>query len=257
MNVSSLSKEDIEHKQGDLPVALYPNRMVAEDEKPSFYAMTISRGVCTDEDIANDMMLAGLNEDVPKEKILRILTYARNARFARLADGYAVYDGINKYQLKVKGVFTSESDSFSSERHSVSISTHPTAEAEKHFTGIVPVIRQGNSRKPEITSVFDAKSKSDTVLSKAGFLEIQGANILVCGDDEEIGLYFVNEEDASKTVKLSADDLGMNKSTRLACVVPADLESGTYSIKVVTQFMRGKTFRKKAQQTSFGHFSVE
>lgn len=138
-----------------------------------------------------------------------------------------------------------------------SISSHPTASAKKVFSEIEPVIRQGNSIKPFITGVYDAASKSGGTLTKGGFLEIRGENIRICGDEEENGLYFVNIQDESNTVKLSAGELGINKSSCIACVVPADLESGTYSIKVVTRFMGGGTLRKEPQEYTFGNFSVE
>lgn len=69
-------------------------------------------------------------------------------------------DGINRSQLKVKGSFGSESELFSSEKHSIDISSHSTVAAKKVFADIVPVIRQGNSKKPAITEIYDAKSKS-------------------------------------------------------------------------------------------------
>ena len=60
--------DDNEQKQGKLPVALYPNNMVQDKNgKISYYAMTIIRGVCKNEDIANDMLAAGLNDELPEK----------------------------------------------------------------------------------------------------------------------------------------------------------------------------------------------
>ena len=244
MNLNTLSYNEIEHKSGNLPVALYKNSMLA-DTKASYYAQTITRGICSDEDIANDIIVSGLNDGLTKEQILRLLNVTRNARLARLLDGYAVDDGIKRSLLHVKGGFDSESDTFSRERHSVDISSYTTHAAKQVLAEIKPVIRLGNARHPVITAVRDVKSKSADTLTKGGYLEIRGKNIRIYGDDQEVGLYFVNEQDSSKTVRLSADDLGINKPTCLACVVPAELEAGTYRIQVATQFMSGKAFRKE------------
>lgn len=168
-----------------------------------------------------------------------------------------IYDGINRSQLKVKGSFDSESELFSSEKHSIDISSHSTAAAKKVFADIVPVIRQGNSKKPAITEIYDTKSKSAGTLTKGGSLEIKGANIKICGDSENFALYFENTVDSSKTVKLKPDEFGMNTSTRIACVVLLELENGTYSIKVVTQFMNSSSvFRKESQSASYSSFVV-
>lgn len=229
--------------------------------KISYYAMTIIRGVCRNGDIANDMLEAGLNDELPeklsKEQILKIMSYERKAKIARLSDGYAVDDELNKNQLKIKGSFDSEMEPFSGKKHSVEISSQPSSSIKGAFEKIVPEIRQGNSRRPEITEVNDSRSKSSETLTKGGFLEIKGVNIKICGNSENVGLYFVNSEDSSKTVRLGADDIGINKSTLVACVVPPELESGSYSIKIVTQFMGSPTsFRKDCQTAAFGNFSV-
>lgn len=257
MNLNTLSIEKVSHKSGSLPVALYPNMMIQDKGgKASYYAMTIIRDTCYDEDIANDIIVSGLNEGLSKFQLLRVMELARNAKLARLADAYAVDDGISRMQLKVKGSFDSEQESFSSEKHSVEIALHPTSEAKKYFENLRPVIRQGNSKKPVITSVYDVKSKSSDTLTKGGYLEIKGAVLKISGDNEDVGLYFENTEDSSDFVKVSAEELGQNMSSTLACVVPAELKSGTYRIKVVTQFMNGKTFRKTPLEAVFGSFTV-
>ncbi|MEE0886307.1 MAG: hypothetical protein UIB61_05330 [Treponema sp.] len=62
MNLNTLSIEKVSHKSGSLPVALYPNMMIQDKGgKASYYAMTIIRDTCYDEDIANDIIVSGLN----------------------------------------------------------------------------------------------------------------------------------------------------------------------------------------------------
>lgn len=258
MNLISFINNKEDSLQGNLPVALYPNRMIqSSDGKSSYYAQTTIRGVCTNSDIAQDLINAGLGEGLSKEQIEKLLSYADDDKLVRMADGFACDSGNFKSRLQVKGLFTSESDTYSTERHSIDIAVRATAKAKKAVSKIIPVIRQGNSRKPEITGVSDLKSKSGSTLTKGGFLEISGANIKICGDSEEVGLFFVNRDDSSKSVKLSAEELGINKAATIACVVPAELESGTYSIKIVTQFMNSlKVFRKEPQAASYGEFTV-
>lgn len=257
MNINTLSVEKVSHKSGGLPVALYPNKLFqGKDGKAGYYAMTIIRDTCFDEDIANDIIVSGLNEGLSKAQLLRIMELVRNAKLSRLADAYAVDDGISRMQLKVKGTFDSESEAFSTEKHSVEIAMHPTSDAKKYFEELRPVIRQGNSKKPVITGIYDVKSKSGDTLTKGGYLEIRGTCLKICGDNENVGLYFENTEDSSDVVKVSAEELGQNVGSTLACVVPSELKSGTYRIKVVTQFMNGKAFRKASLEAVFGNFPV-
>lgn len=258
MNINTLSAKSFDTKTGDLPVALYPNKMISDKEgKNKFYAMTVVRGVCTLEDLVNDIVASGLNEELSKEQILNLLNLVNNAKLARLADAFTVDDGIARLQLRVKGSFDSEADTFSTERHSIEIAANSTSEANKLFEKVRPAIRQGNSKKPVITAAYDVKSKSGNTLTKGGFLDIKGGNIKICGENEENGLYFENTDDSSQSVKLTVEELGRNSNTNIACVVPAELKAGTYRIRIVTQFMGGQQFRKEPLETEFGSFKVE
>lgn len=258
MELIILKNKDSEKNTMTLPVALYPNNFMQDkSEGAAYHAKTIILGVCDDELVADDLISAGLANGRSKEQILKDLENERNVKLTRLAQSFIVDDGINRYQLSVKGPFSSESEQFSNEKHSIEISSHAKPNAKKLFAKASVVIRQGNSRKPEITEVKDLKSMSENALTKGGFLEIKGTNIKVCGDNADVGLYFEGVDDSAKTVMLQAKDLGINTQGRIACVVPQELEAGTYRIKIVTQFMGGNTlFRKEPQTAVYGSFAV-
>ena len=99
-----------------------------------------------------------------------------------------------------------------------------------------------------ITEVFDLETKGSEVLTRNGFLEIKGTNIAVQGQNEEVGLYFVNTEDESKNVKLGAEKLGRNTSGSLCGVVPSELEEGTYRLMIRTQSLSGKVLSKEIKE---------
>lgn len=248
LNISEKS----ETKAGNLPVALYPNKMrQSNDGKLTYYAKTINRGVCTNADLVDDVIASGQNDGVSKEQILRIAELLNEAKMQRVSDGYTVDDGINRFCAKVKGTFDSDSDTFSSDRHAIGLSVHPSSAANDRLSSLRPVIRQGNEIKPVVTGVFDLESKGDTVLTRGGFLNISGTNIRIGGESEEVGLYFIHSQDDTKDVKLSAEKLGINTQNRLACVIPSGLEEGSYRLKVVTQALSSKTYRKMPTAFTF------
>ena len=103
---------------------------------------------------------------------------------------------------------------------------------------------------------MDIESGKDSFLTPGGFLDITGKSILVTGTNEDVGLYFVNAEDKSKTVKVPASKIGVNTSRRIACVVP-NLESGSWKIRIVTQCSKN-TPRKESQLFTYDTvFGVE
>lgn len=250
MNINTLNSTSVEHKSNEVPFALYKNTLGGKTAG-SYYARIINQGTCTTEDLICDIITAGLNKNYSKEELLSVASLLRNAKIARILTGCTVDDGFTKSSLKLSGVFKSKSDTFSSDRHELSVSCCVTVGTKELVKTIVPVIRQGNSIAPEITEVHDLESKSADCLTKGGFLCIRGTNIAISGENEDVGLYFVNTEDETKTVKLPAEKLGRNEPKTVSCVVPSELESGVYRIMVKTQYVNGKIFSKETKTHTF------
>lgn len=250
MNINTLNSAAAEHKSNEVPFALYKNTLGGKTAG-SYYARVINQGTCTTEDLICDIITAGLNKGYSKEELLSVASLLKNAKLARILSGCTVDDGFTKSSLKLSGVFKSKNDTFSSDRHALSVSCCVTAETKELVKEIVPVIRQGNSISPEITEVHDLESKSAEYLTKGGFLGIKGTNITVSGKNEDVGLYFVNSADESKTVRLTAEKLGRNEPKTVSCVVPSELESGSYRIMIKTQFTSGKNMSKETKTHTF------
>ena len=252
MNLNNLLNTHPEYKEGNLPIALYRNNMQAsKGNTESYYARIISRGTCTIEDLAADLALSGNTFGLSSAQLAQIAQAFNAAKLARISEGFTVDDGIARTSAKIEGSFLSENDTFDSARHRVSLSISPVAKAKSQFSQLRPVIRQGNSSHPTIMAVYDLESQGGEILSKGGFLEITGTKIMIIGDHGDVGLYFENVDEPDKTVKLTADKLGTNTSTRLACVVPATLEAGNYKVRVTTQFQNSKNLRKGPQSFTF------
>lgn len=252
MNLNNLLSANPEYKEGNLPIALYRNTMRAgKDNTESYFARVISRGTCTLENLADDLVLSGKDFGLSPAQLVEVAKAFNAAKIARVSDGFTVDDGIARTSAKVEGTFLSENDSFTPERHSVGISVTTSSAVRGKLSNLKPVIRQGNSSCPTITAVHDLESRGGDTLTKGGFLEVTGTKIKVAGTHGDVGLYFENVEDPDKTVKLTAEKLGTNASTRLACVIPSTLEAGKYKVKVNTQSLGSKALRKDPQSFTF------
>lgn len=252
MNLNNLLSANPEYKEGNLPIALYRNTMRAgKDNTESYFARVISRGTCTLENLADDLVLSGKDFGLSPAQLVEVAKAFNAAKIARVSDGFTVDDGIARTSAKVEGTFLSENDSFTPERHSVGISVTTSSAVKGKLSNLKPVIRQGNSSCPTITAVHDLESRGGDTLTKGGFLEVTGTKIKVAGTHGDVGLYFENVEDPDKTVKLTAEKLGTNASTRLACVIPSTLEAGKYKVKVNTQSLGSKALRKDPQSFTF------
>ena len=250
MNINTLSAAQVEHKSNEVPFALYKNNFA--DSEPSYFARVINQGTCTDEDLACDIITAGLSGGLTKEKLLEVASLFRNARIARILTGCTVDDGITSCGLSLSGKFLSQNDTFSPERHAVSLGCRASTRLKPVLQSVTPVIRRGNVILPAITEVLDLESRGAQTLTRNGFLEVKGVNLTVTGDNEDVGLYFVCTEDDSKTVRLGTEKIGRNEPSTLCCVVPAELEEGTYRIMVRTQYLSGKNLSKETKAFTYG-----
>ncbi len=259
MNINTLSKEEIDYKSGSLPIALYPNAMRrTADGKQTYFARPINRSRLTMDDIASDMVVTGVNNGLTKDQITAVWNNINSAILDRIANSNTVDCGLGVFGAKLNGTFETESDSFNHEKHSIDIGFRSGKAVREQLKKLEVVIRQGNTIRPQISDVYDLDSGGDERLTKGGFLEIAGSNLTIQGEDASVGLYFENVEDSTKTVKLDSSKMGINSSSRLACVVPTTLTAGSYRIRVATQFTRTKTPRKEPVEFTFDKlFTVE
>ncbi|MBR1402610.1 MAG: DUF4469 domain-containing protein [Treponema sp.] len=256
MNINTLSQASADYESSKLAIALYPAKMREEaDGMTSYYAKTLFRNKLTMENIANDIIATGTLTSYTAEQILSVWGVVNNAIIDRVLNGVIVDGGIGTFYARVSGSFASEQSSFDSEKNSIDVAFRSSKSVKELAADITPVIAQGNSVKPEITSVTDVESGEDGTLTVGGFLDIAGKNILVTGTNDDVGLYFVNCEDDEKSVKLEAAKIGVNTSSRIACVVPP-LCSGTYTVKVVTQCSKTKPHKESLENTFSTVFSV-
>lgn len=244
MNINTLRNENVAQKTGNLPIALYKNALRNKDGKASHYARVVNRGKVTKEDIAADIVASDVNDGFTADQILKVWSMLDGAIIDRVSNAMLVEGGLGTYYPTITGSFDSEAAPFDAQRHTIDVGFRSNKQLKGAMAALTPVITQGNAVRPEIVEVRDVESGGGTTLTPGGFLDIAGRSIRVAGDDEAVGLYFVNVADDSKTVKLSAEKLGTNTATRVACVVPKELAAGKYNLKIVTQFTKTKAQRK-------------
>ena len=256
MNINTLNAAKAEHKSNEVPFALYKNNF-RSGKGSAYFARIINQGTCTDEDLACDIIAAGLASGLTKETLLEVAALFRNAKIARLLTDCTVDDGVTKCALGLSGTFISQNDPYSPERHSVTLKCNTSPKMKPIIKEVTPTLRQGNTILPTITEVHDLESGGSDTLTRSGFLEVKGANLTIAGENEDVGLYFVSTEDESKTVRLGADKIGRNNPSSLCCVVPSELVAGTYKIMIRTQHLSGKTLAKDTREYVFeGEFQL-
>lgn len=88
-----------------------------------------------------------------------------------------------------------------------------------------------------IFRVTDVKTGSvNDLLSPNRNLKITGRKIRVAGDNEGVGVYFVNQVSGER-IRVDPADLVINNPSELVIVIPG-LEAGRYKLQVTTRYSK-------------------
>jgi hypothetical protein len=90
----------------------------------------------------------------------------------------------------------------------------------------------------------------DGTLTRGRNAQVDGSYIKVAGTDATVGVYLVHTESQAE-VKLDADCIAVNDPSKLMLLIPADMETGTYQLKIITQYTVGKQLLKAPRQAVF------
>jgi hypothetical protein len=181
----------------------------------------------------------------------------------RLCDGFSVNTGWYNASTHVKGVFTSPTDAYDPQRHTVAVEFRQGAELRREL-GMVSVNILGRAEPGFfIAEVTDLRTGSvNDLLTPGRNLRITGGKLKVeaapdpsapaqptaGASSDTCGVYFVNQTDGTR-VKVDEADLVENLNAHLLIVIPP-LDKGTYRLEVTTQFTGNKPL-KAPRTTTF------
>ena len=114
-------------------------------------------------------------------------------------------------------------------------------ETKDIVASVRPVISQSIGITPELIEALDVESQRTDLLTPGGQLVIKGKNLMVTGTNDDIGLYFVNQDTKAESC-IKESKMARNTGSEIICTVPA-LETGTYKIMIKTQ--KSKKFPSK------------
>ncbi len=256
MNVITMTEEQKAYKSSRLPVSLYPTKMrEEEDGKVKYHARTMFRSKLNMEDIAKDLIATGVITDMTEEKIVSVWKKINAAVLDRILNGSVVDCGIGTMYATVHGSFDTKLSEFDPENNWIDVGFRSSKETKKYTESVTPVIGNGKEQIPELKSVFDVETAASDILTPGGQIVLRGKNLLVAGENEDIGLYFVNAETGEEATCVKSEKLAKNSSTELICTVPA-LAQGTYKLKVCTQKSKTKPTKETVAEVFTSVFSV-
>ena len=170
-----------------------------------------------------------------------------------LCDGFSVNAGWFTAGACIRGSFLSPTEKFNAERHSVSFEFNQGSLLRKELGSVDVNILGVAEASLFISQITDIKTGSvNDLLTPNRNLRISGSKIKIVGENEAVGVYFINQATNERT-KVDASDFVNNNPSELIIVIPA-LAAGSYKLEIATQFSSGadpKQLLKKPRSTIF------
>lgn len=188
--------------------------------------------------------------DVQYETIMGIANRLVEAAIKRLQMGCAVNFGICHARPSVSGPFYGKDPRFNPEINSIGVSISATQGVREAMKSI-PVEMAGVAPTgPVINYVTDVKTgEMNGALTPVRNLKIYGVRLMIAGESEQNGVYFVSANEGER-VKVDVTDMVDNTPSQLTVLTP-DLSAGEWYVEVVTQYSNGKTTVKEPRTYRF------
>jgi hypothetical protein len=185
-----------------------------------------------------------------RSDVLSVLEAEKQVIYTMLEEGEAVTTDLFNAYPSIQGVFSGADDSFDPKRHRVKIHLSEGAGLRKVEEGVKTKKTLPGQTGAFIASVTDIKSGSvNELLTPGKALRLYGSKLKISGDDPSCGIYFKAEDGTE--VKVDATDILENKPSEVLVMIPA-LASGTWTLRLTTQYTGSATLIKKPHTAEFG-----
>jgi len=169
----------------------------------------------------------------------------------QLCDGYSVNTGYFTAGTKIRGLFNSLSESYSSDKHNILFHFQQGEKLRAQIPNIeVEVLGIAKSGSAILQIVDISTGSINNLLTPQRNLKIQGRKLKIAGDSTENGIFFVNSLTNERTA-VAANDLVVNKAKELIIIIP-NLKRGNYQLEVVSQYS-GSHLLKRPQVARYDY----
>ena len=87
-----------------------------------------------------------------------------------------------------------------------------------------------------VSGITDAATRATNRTATPGYpFTVEGNYLKLAGEDPSVGIYLV-DEDGTET-RIDPAMVAVNEPKKLVFVIPATMEAGTYTLRVVTQYV--------------------
>ncbi|MFT4071714.1 MAG: DUF4469 domain-containing protein [Dysgonamonadaceae bacterium] len=169
----------------------------------------------------------------------------RDLAAEQICNGASVDFGLGHFNLRVTGVFYGDNAQWDSSKHNLYVRATPTSALRSQVSKVTVNLRGMASSGTFVNSVMDVTSGEENArLTPGGAVNLIGTKMKIAGDNPEIGIHLINENDNSVTL-IPTNAIATNSPSKITFVVPATLPAGDYKLRLTTQFSNTSTLLKE------------
>lgn len=232
--------EDIKYQ---INVQLADNPLTP-DNPNDVIAVPVSLGPADQQRILAEMKAedSGLRE----ETILHVFELEKRVIKRLLMSGHAVNTGLYHASVAFRGLI--KNSQWNAEENEIVVNFNPGADLREAIRKTQVNILGAKPASISVTGVQDVATKADNASATAGrAFTLTGRNIRIAGQDPAVGLTLIAEDGTETAV---TDDLWViNKPSTVTFIIPAQMEAGTYTLRLTTQFSGNSTRLLKTPRT--------
>ena len=233
-------------------VWLTPNLLTKDIDNDYIAEVSTSKQTLRNEDIAQRIVDEG--SEIKYDTLLSIINQHDRIVREAVCDGYSVLTGVGQYSPRVTGSWIGKSANFDPSVNKLTLDMVLSKEMRDALSTVgVEVLGVKEGGGAAIGLVTDTLTEAtDGTITPGEDILIEGAKIKIVGDEELCGVYFVPRDAPEETIYKVERRLTQNNPSSIIARVPAALQPGAYTLRIVTQYTNsGSTLLKEPRTIEY------
>ena len=211
--------------------AFLQDNSLTTDNTQDVYAVPASREPADEERILAEMKAE--DTGLRRETILHVFELEKRVIKRLLLSGHAVNTGLYHASVAFRGLI--KNSQWNAEENEIVVNFNPGADLREAVAKTQVNILGAKPASISVTGVQDVATKADNASATAGrAFTLTGRNIRIASQDPAVGLTLIAEDGTETTV--TADLWVINNPSTVTFIIPAQMEAGTYTLRLTTQF---------------------
>lgn len=224
--------------------AFLQDNSLTTDNTQDVYAVPASKEPADEERILAEMKAE--DTGLRRETLLHVFELEKRVIKRLLLSGHAVNTGLYHASVAFRGLV--KNSQWNPDENQIVVNFNPGADLREAIRQTQVNILGAKPAGISVTGVQDVATKADNASATAGrAFTLTGRNIRIAGQDPAVGLTLIAEDGTETAV---TDDLWViNKPSTVTFIIPAQMEAGTYTLRLTTQFSGNSTRLLKTPRT--------